>query len=343
MEKDSGKEKQKALESAISQIEKHHGRGAVMRLGVSRGDVGVDTIRTGAVGIDLAIGIGGVPRGRITEIFGQEASGKTTLAYHLIAETQHAGGEAAFIDAEHALDPVYARAIGVDLDRLLVAQPDYGEQALEIADALVRSGALDLFVVDSVAALVPRAEFEGEMGDQHVGLQARMMSQALRKLAGSLSRFNCAAVFTNQLRERIGIMFGNPETTPGGRALKFWASVRLEVRRIESIKKGDQIVGSRVRVRVQKNKLAPPFRQAEVDILHGHGMSAEGSVLDTALTLSIVQKQGAWYSYGDARLGQGREAARDWLVDNPQVRDNIVAAIWAAAGSGPSQPAATTD
>jgi recombination protein RecA len=342
MQKDNGTEKQKALESAIAQLEKHHGRGAVMRLGASRADTSVGAISTGAVGIDLAIGIGGVPRGRMTEIFGQEASGKTTLAYHIIAQCQCRGGEAAFIDAEHALDPVYARAVGVDLDRLLVSQPDYGEQALEVADALVRSGALDLFVVDSVAALVPRAEFEGEMGDQHVGLQARMMSQALRKLAGSLSRFNCAAVFTNQLREKIGIMFGNPEVTPGGRALKFWASVRLEVRRIESIKKGDQIVGSRTRVRVQKNKLAPPFRQAEVDILHGKGISAEASIIDTALAAGIVQKQGAWYSYGEVRLGQGREAARDWLVDNPEVRDKILADVWGAAGMG-TEPAAPAE
>jgi recombination protein RecA len=320
--------KEKALETTLSYIERQYGRGAVMRLGSAQADSGAISISTGAISLDVALGIGGLPRGRITEIFGQESSGKTTIALHLVAEAQREGGTAAFIDAEHALDPKYCRSLGIDLENLLVSQPDTGEQALEIADALVRSGALDIFVVDSVAALVPRAELEGEMGDAHVGLQARLMSQALRKLAGTVSRSQTAAVFINQLREKIGVMFGNPETTPGGRALKFWSSVRLDVRRAESVKTGDEITGSRIRVRVVKNKLAPPFREAELEIVFGKGVSRSASLLDFATQLGIVERAGTWYSFGEEKMGQGREMAKHFLEENEKVSKAIEAKIW---------------
>ncbi len=311
-------DKSKALESAINQIEKQFGKGSVMKLG-EEAKVKLATISTGSIDLDVALGLGGVPRGRVVEIFGPESSGKTTLALHVIAEAQKNGGSAAFIDAEHALDPTYAANLGVDVENLIVSQPDTGEQALEIAEALVRSGAIDVIVIDSVAALVPRAEIEGEMGDSHVGLQARMMSQALRKLAGSVNKSKTTTIFINQLREKIGVMFGNPETTPGGRALKFYASVRLDVRRIESIKQGNDILGNRTRVKVVKNKVAPPFKIAEFDIMYGEGISSHGDVLDVASNLDIVKKSGAWYSYGDTRLGQGREAAKQLLKENPDL------------------------
>lgn len=311
-------DKSKALESAINQIEKQFGKGSVMKLG-EEAKVKLATISTGSIDLDVALGLGGVPRGRVVEIFGPESSGKTTLALHVIAEAQKNGGSAAFIDAEHALDPTYAANLGVDVENLIVSQPDTGEQALEIAEALVRSGAIDVIVIDSVAALVPRAEIEGEMGDSHVGLQARMMSQALRKLAGSVNKSKTTTIFINQLREKIGVMFGNPETTPGGRALKFYASVRLDVRRIESIKQGNDILGNRTRVKVVKNKVAPPFKIAEFDIMYGEGISSHGDVLDVASNLDIVKKSGAWYSYGDTRLGQGREAAKQFLKENPEL------------------------
>ncbi len=311
-------DKSKALESAINQIEKQFGKGSVMKLG-EEAKVKLATISTGSIDLDVALGLGGVPRGRVVEIFGPESSGKTTLALHVIAEAQKNGGSAAFIDAEHALDPTYAANLGVDVENLIVSQPDTGEQALEIAEALVRSGAIDVIVIDSVAALVPRAEIEGEMGDSHVGLQARMMSQALRKLAGSVNKSKTTTIFINQLREKIGVMFGNPETTPGGRALKFYASVRLDVRRIESIKQGNDILGNRTRVKVVKNKVAPPFKIAEFDIMYGEGISSHGDVLDVASNLDIVKKSGAWYSYGDTRLGQGREAAKQFLKENPDL------------------------
>jgi recombination protein RecA len=300
-------DKQKALEMALSSIEKQFGKGSIMRLGEASAKLQVETISTGILTLDLALGVGGVPRGRVIEIYGPESSGKTTVALHIIAEAQKLGGVAAFIDAEHALDPLYARNLGVDIDNLLISQPDTGEQALEIAEALVRSGAVDVVVVDSVAALVPRAEIEGDMGDAHVGLQARLMSQALRKLTGAISKSHTTAVFINQLREKVGIMFGNPETTPGGRALKFYASVRMEVRKIETLKQGSEMIGSRTRIKVVKNKIAPPFKQAEFDIMYGEGVSREGSIVDLAADLDIVEKSGAWYSYKDVRLGQGRE------------------------------------
>lgn len=315
-------EKKKALEAALGQIEKQFGKGAVMKLGENV-QMSVDAIPTGALSLDIALGIGGVPRGRIIEVFGPESSGKTTVALHMIAEAQKMGGEAAFIDAEHALDPVYAKALGVDIDNLIVAQPDTGEQALEIAEALVRSGALDIIVVDSVAALVPKAEIDGDMGDAHVGLQARLMSQALRKLAGVLNKSNTAAIFINQLREKVGIMFGNPEVTPGGRALKFYASVRLDVRRIETLKVNNEFVGNRTRVKVVKNKVAPPFREAEFDIVYGKGISKEGNILDIGVNLNIVDKAGAWFSYNGTRIGQGRENAKQYLIDNPAVCEEI--------------------
>lgn len=315
-------EKLKALESAMTQIEKQFGKGSVMKLG-ENSVLEIDAISTGCLGLDIGLGIGGVPRGRIMEIFGPESSGKTTVALHIVAEAQKSGGVAAFIDAEHALDPVYAKALGVDIDNLIVSQPDTGEQGLEITEALVRSGAVDIVVVDSVAALVPKAEIEGEMGDSHVGLQARLMSQALRKLAGSINKSKCVAVFINQLREKVGIMFGNPETTPGGRALKFYASVRLDVRRIDSIKQGDEFLGNRTRVKITKNKVAPPFKQAEFDIMYGEGISKEGDVLDIGVKEEIVQKSGAWFSYGDVRLGQGRENAKNYFKENPQIRLEI--------------------
>ena len=322
MEKGIAKEKQQALELALSRIEKQFGKGAVMRLGeASR--LSVDVIPTGSIALDIALGVGGIPRGRITEIYGQESSGKTTLGYHIIAEAQKAGGIAAFVDAEHAVDPVYARNVGVDVDSLLISQPDTGEEALEIVDALVRSGAVDVVVLDSVAALVPKSEIEGEMGDSHVGLQARLMSQALRKIGGSLSKSNTAAVFINQIREKIGVMFGNPEVTPGGRALKFWASVRLEVRRVETLKHGSEMVGSRTRVKVVKNKVAPPFRQAEFDIMFGKGISRSGGILDIGTELGIISKVGTWFTYGDIRLGQGRENAKQFLEEHPEMMDEI--------------------
>lgn len=325
-------EKEKALEVALLQIEKQFGKGSVMKLGQNvKYEIAI--IPTGSLALDAALGIGGVPRGRVVEIFGPESSGKTTVALHIIAEAQKTGGYAAFIDAEHALDPQYATNLGVNLDELLVSQPDTGEQALEIAEALVRSGAVDVLVIDSVAALVPRAEIEGEMGDSHVGLQARLMSQALRKLSGAISKSRTCAIFINQIREKVGVMFGNPEVTPGGRALKFYSSVRLDVRRIESLKLGsDQIIGNRTRVKVVKNKVAPPFKMAEFDILYGTGISREGSLIDMGSEHKVINKSGAWYSYGDERLGQGRENVRDFLKENPQMRDEIEQKIREAAG-----------
>ncbi|MEN6370385.1 MAG: recombinase RecA [Armatimonadota bacterium] len=315
-------DKQKALELTLSQIEKQFGKGSIMKLGESTG-ANVEVISTGALPVDIALGVGGIPRGRMTEIYGPEASGKTTLGLHIIAEAQRAGGVAAFIDAEHAVDPEYARNLGVKVDDLLVAQPGTGEEALEIVDGLVRSGAVDVIVVDSVAALVPKAEVEGDMGDSHVGLQARLMSQALRKLASSAAKSRTAIVFINQIREKIGIMFGNPETTPGGRALKFWASVRIEVRRVDSLKLGTDIVGNRTKAKIVKNKVAPPFRQAEFDIMFGRGISRSGSVLDMAVEAGLVEKSGTWFTYGDQRLAQGRENAKVFLEENPDVAEEI--------------------
>lgn len=311
-------DKQKALETALHQIEKQFGKGAVMRLGENVA-MQVDAIPTGSLSLDMALGIGGLPKGRIVEIYGPESSGKTTLALHCIAEAQKKGGYAAFIDVEHALDPIYAKALGVDIDSLLVSQPDTGEDALEIAEALVRSGAIDIIVVDSVAALAPKAEIEGDMGASHVGLQARLMSQALRKLAGSISKLNCVAIFINQLREKVGIMFGNPETTPGGRALKFYASVRIDIRKIEPLKAGGEVIGSRTRAKVVKNKVAPPFREAEFDIMYGQGISRVGELLDLAVQLDIIKKSGAWFSYGGDRIGQGRDNAKEFLKTHPEI------------------------
>jgi len=319
----AGIDRNKALDVALSQIERQFGKGAVMKLGDSPAKLNIDTVPTGAISLDIALGLGGIPRGRVIEIFGPESSGKTTVALHLIAESQKLGGIAAFIDAEHALDPTYAKSIGVDIDNLLVAQPDTGEQALEICEHLVRSGAVDVVVVDSVAALVPKAEIDGEMGDAHVGLQARLMSQALRKLTGITSKSRTVVVFINQLREKVGVMFGSPETTPGGRALKFYASVRLDVRKIESLKQGGDVVGSRTRVKVVKNKVAPPFKQADFDIMYGTGISREGTVLDIAADLNIVNKSGAWYSYGDDRLGQGRENVKEMLKERADLLNEI--------------------
>ena len=310
--------KLKAIEMAMGQIEKQFGKGSVMKLGEDA-TANKDAVSTGCLDLDIALGIGGVPRGRIIEIYGPESSGKTTIALHVVAEAQKLGGAAAYIDAEHALDPGYASKLGVDIDNLVVSQPDTGEQGLEIAEALVRSGAIDVLVVDSVAALVPRAEIEGEMGDSHVGLQARLMSQALRKLAGSINQTKCVAIFINQLREKVGIMFGNPEVTPGGRALKFYASVRMDIRRIDSIKQGDAIMGNRTRVKVIKNKVAPPFRQAEFDIMYNEGISKTGNLVDVGVKEEIIQKSGAWFSYGDIRLGQGRENAKQYLKDNEEI------------------------
>ena len=315
-------EKKKALESALGQIEKQFGRGSVMKLGDFTA-MNVEAIPTGALSLDVALGIGGIPKGRIVEIFGPESSGKTTLALHMIAECQKKGGEAAFIDAEHALDPVYAKHLGVDIDNLIVSQPDTGEQALEIAEALVRSGAIDIIVVDSVAALVPKAEIDGDMGDAHVGLQARLMSQALRKLAGVLNKSNTAIVFINQLREKVGVMFGNPETTPGGRALKFYASVRLDIRKTENLKQDGEVFGNRVRVKVVKNKVAPPFREAEFDIIYGKGISKSGNILDLGVNIDIVEKSGSWFAYEGTRIGQGRENAKKYLEDNPTVMEEV--------------------
>ena len=319
-------EKKRAIESAMAQIEKMYGKGAIMRLGDSQ-DIQVDVIPTGSLALDLALGIGGVPRGRIIEIYGPESSGKTTLALHIVAEAQKRGGEVAFVDAEHALDPTYARALGVNIEEMLISQPDTGEQALEITEALVRSGAIDAIVVDSVAALVPRAEIEGEMGDSYVGLHARLMSQALRKLAGAISKTNCVVIFINQLREKVGVMYGNPEVTTGGRALKFYASVRIDVRRIETLKNGSEMIGNRTRAKVVKNKLAPPFREAEFDIMYGEGISKLGELLDLGVKLDLVQKAGSWFSMGETRIGQGRDAAKQFLRDNPEVSEKLEAAI----------------
>ena len=320
-------EKEQALKAALTQIEKQFGKGSVMRLG-ERPNLNIESISTGALNLDIALGVGGVPRGRIVEIFGPESSGKTTVALHVIAEAQRNGGTAAFIDAEHALDPTYAGKLGVKINDLFVSQPDTGEQALEITEALIRSGAMDVIVVDSVAALVPRAEIEGEMGDAHVGLQARLMSQALRKLSGAISKTNTVAIFINQLREKVGVMFGNPEITPGGRALKFYSSIRLDVRRIESLKQGTEIIGNRTRVKVVKNKVAPPFKNAEFDIIYGEGISKEGTILDLAVSIDAIKKSGAWYSTPDGdRIAQGRESAREYLKENPEYAEALEAKI----------------
>jgi recombination protein RecA len=327
---------------ALSQIEKQHGKGAVMRMG-EKGVVPVDVVSTGALALDLALGVGGLPRGRVVEIYGPESSGKSTLAMHVVAEAQRNGGICAYIDAEHAMDPAYARAIGVDIDELLISQPDTGEQALEIADMLIRSGAIDAVVIDSVAALTPRAEIEGEMGDTHVGLQARLMSQALRKLTANLNRTNTVCIFINQLREKIGVMFGSPETTPGGRALKFYSSVRLDIRRIESIKDGVEVVGNRTRVKVVKNKVAAPFRQCEFDIMYGRGISREGSLLDVGVELAIVKKSGAWFTYEGEQLGQGRENAKNFLSDNPEIMVEISERIRGTVGLGESDEMTEAD
>lgn len=317
MSKDDNKIK--ALESAVSQIEKQYGKGSIMKLGESKTNMNIETIPTGSISLDIALGLGGIPKGRIVEIYGPESSGKTTVALHMIAEVQKKGGIAGFIDAEHALDPVYAKKIGVDIDNLYISQPDNGEQALEITETMVRSGAVDIVIVDSVAALVPKAEIDGDMGDSHVGLQARLMSQALRKLTAVISKSNCIVIFINQLREKVGIMFGNPETTTGGRALKFYSSIRLDVRRIESLKQSGEVVGNRTRVRVVKNKIAPPFKEAEFDIMFGQGISREGDILDLAANENIIIKSGAWYAYNDAKIGQGRENAKIYLKENPQI------------------------
>jgi recombination protein RecA len=326
-------DREKALEMALSQIEKQYGKGAVMKMG-DKGEMNVEAIPTGALALDLALGIGGLPRGRVTEIYGPEASGKSTLAMHVVAEAQRNGGICAYIDAEHAMDPMYARAIGVDVDELLISQPDTGEQALEIADMLIRSGALDVVAIDSVAALTPRAEIEGEMGDAHVGLQARLMSQALRKLTANLNKSKTICVFINQLREKIGVMFGSPETTPGGRALKFYSSIRIDIRRIESIKDGVEVIGNRTRCKVVKNKCAPPFRQAEFDIMYGKGISREGSLLDVGVDLGLIKKSGAWFTYEGEQLGQGRENAKTFLGENPEIMVEISERILAQVGIG---------
>ena len=336
-------DKEKALDAAVTQIERHFGKGSIMRMGDHPSGVDVGVVPTGSLALDIALGVGGIPRGRIVEIYGPEASGKTTLVYHIIAEAQKLGGQCAFIDAEHSMDPIYAKAIGVNVDDLLVSQPDYGEQALEIAEMLVRSGALDVVAIDSVAALTPRAEIEGEMGDSFVGLQARLMSQALRKLAGTLNKSGTIAVFTNQLREKIGVMFGNPETTTGGKALKFYATIRLDIRRIETLKDGTEAIGNRVRVKVAKNKVAPPFKLAEFDIMYGEGASREGTLLDLGVTSEVVQKSGAFFSFNDERLGQGRNNARQFLKENRDIADAIEARIREKAGLAPAaEPAASS-
>lgn len=316
-------DKIKALDAAITQIEKAYGKGSVMKLGESGVNMNIETVPTGSLSLDIALGLGGIPRGRVIEVYGPESSGKTTVALHMVAEVQKRGGIAGFIDAEHALDPVYAKKIGVDIDNLYISQPDNGEQALEITETMVRSGAVDIVIVDSVAALVPKAEIDGEMGDSHVGLQARLMSQALRKLTAIISKSNCSVIFINQLREKIGVMFGSPETTTGGRALKFYASIRLDVRRIETLKQGGDMVGNRVRIKVVKNKIAPPFKEAEFDIMFGQGISKEGDILDLAAKENIVEKSGAWYAYGGAKIGQGRENAKIYLRDNPAVCQEV--------------------
>ena len=316
-------EKMKALDSALAQIEKQHGKGSVMKLGDSRASLNLESVPTGSLSLDIALGIGGLPKGRVIEVYGPESSGKTTVALHMIAEVQRRGGVAGFIDAEHALDPIYAKAIGVDIDNLYISQPDFGEQALEITETFVRSGAVDIVVVDSVAALVPKAEIDGDMGDSHVGLHARLMSQALRKLTGIISKTNCIVVFINQLREKVGIMFGSPETTTGGRALKFYSSIRLDVRRIETLKQSGEMIGNRARVKVVKNKVAPPFKEAEFDIMFGKGISREGDVLDLAADLGVIVKSGAWYAYHDEKIGQGRENAKTTLKNNPDMLDEV--------------------
>lgn len=331
MEKNQSLDKEKALDMAIKQIERDFGKGAIMKLGESAVNMNIDVIHTGNLALDIALGVGGIPRGRIIEIYGPESSGKTTVALHMIAEAQKTGGTAAFIDAEHALDPVYAKKLGVNIDDLLISQPDNGEQALDIADALVRSGAIDIIVIDSVAALVPKAEIEGEMGDSHVGLQARLMSQAMRKLTGYISKSRTIAIFINQIREKVGVMFGNPETTTGGRALKFYATVRLDVRKIDTIKQGNDIIGNRTRIKVVKNKVAPPFKQAEFDIMYGEGISREGTIIDLGANLEIIDKSGTWYSYGGTRLGQGKENAKIFLKENSamcqEIEDKIRVAV----------------
>lgn len=329
-------DKLKALDAAITQIEKSYGKGSVMKLGDSGANMNIETVPTGSISLDIALGLGGVPKGRVVEIYGPESSGKTTVALHMVAEVQKRGGIAGFIDAEHALDPVYARNIGVNIDELYISQPDNGEQALEITETMVRSGAVDIVIVDSVAALVPKAEIDGEMGDSHVGLQARLMSQGLRKLTAVISKTNCTVIFINQLREKIGVMFGNPETTTGGRALKFYASVRMDVRRIETLKQGGEMIGNRVRVKVVKNKIAPPFKEAEFDIMFGQGISKEGDLLDLAAKVDIIDKSGAWYAYNGTKIGQGRENAKNYLRENPAVCDEVeqkVRAYYALQGS----------
>lgn len=336
-------EKQKALDMALLQIEKQFGKGSIMRLGESAAKMNVSVIPSGSLALDIALGVGGIPRGRVVEVFGPESSGKTTVALHVIAEAQKMGGYAAFIDAEHALDPSYAKRLGVNIEELLISQPDTGEQGLEIAEALVRSGAIDVLVIDSVAALVPKAEIEGEMGDSHVGLQARLMSQALRKLSGAISKSHTTAIFINQIREKVGVMFGNPEVTPGGRALKFYASLRLDVRRLETLKQGNDFIGNRTRVKVVKNKVAPPFRQAEFDIVYGEGISREASILDVGTEMDLITKSGVWYSYGEERLGQGRENARQYLKEHRDLADQLESKIRQAYNLGPFQPEDTND
>ncbi len=323
----SAEDKKKALETAISQMEKRFGKGTIIKMGENP-NMNVSAVSTGSVGLDMALGVGGVPRGRIIEIYGPESSGKTTVALHCVAEVQKLGGEAAFIDAEHALDPVYAKNLGVNIDDLLVSQPDSGEQALEVCEALVRSGAIDIVVIDSVAALVPQQEIEGDMGASHVGLQARLMSQALRKLAGAISKSNCVAIFINQLREKVGVMYGSPEVTPGGRALKFYSSVRIDIRRVETLKQNGEMIGSRTRAKVVKNKIAPPFKEAEFDIMYGKGISRTGELLDLAVKADVVQKSGAWFNFGETRLGQGRDNVKELLDNNPEVRDEIEKLLW---------------
>ena len=348
MEEDMNKDdKLKALDAAITQIEKSYGKGSIMKLGDSGANMNIETTPTGSISLDIALGLGGVPKGRVIEIYGPESSGKTTVALHMVAEVQKRGGIAGFIDAEHALDPVYAKNIGVDIDNLYISQPDNGEQGLEITETMVRSGAVDIVIVDSVAALVPKAEIDGEMGDSHVGLQARLMSQALRKLTGIISKSNCSVIFINQLREKVGIMFGNPETTTGGRALKFYSSVRLDVRRVEAIKQGGEVVGNHVRVKVVKNKIAPPFREAEFDIMFGQGISREGDIIDLAVKDNVVEKSGAWYAYNGAKIGQGRENAKTYLKEHPEVFAEVeqkVREIYGLQGSPViAESAKTTD
>ena len=332
-------DKLRALDAALSQIEKQYGKGAVMRLGENSTNMNVETVPTGSLSLDIALGQGGIPKGRIVEIYGPESSGKTTVALHMVAEVQKRGGIAGFIDAEHALDPVYAKNIGVDIDNLYISQPDNGEQALEITETMVRSGAVDIIIVDSVAALVPKAEIDGDMGDSHVGLQARLMSQALRKLTGVISKTNCTVIFINQLREKVGVMFGNPETTTGGRALKFYSSVRLDVRRIESIRQQGEVIGNRTRIKVVKNKIAPPFKEAEFDIMFGKGISREGDVLDLAANLGVIVKSGAWYAYEGSKIGQGRENAKLYLAENPDVMDEVIHKVRVQYGLDPDDSA----